>query len=288
MDAIDTSKTPTRFSVQKERTTSGGFPPGKRPPSETNLATSHGLWRVPQSRVPEGRSRDGLMTRHSGAGTYAVQTGAQQPVVADLAEMLAHHAAIGRRTNVDAHRFSHVVPRPVMAVALKPAVSARTRHSKRVRNMDAPSFYYPSTHGPEDIVTSCLGAGRTSIPCLELPERPGVVAAAADQTLSALSGLEAVEALTIEIGCPLIALARVVRGADRRGIEHALSLYRPCRRAFHRELWRAGRGSERHPMTSSIASTIVVKPKPARMAVGPSSIPEPAVCRQATSRRRHA
>ena len=247
LDAIDTSKTHRLYLLLKERITSGALPSGHRLPSEPTLAATHGLSRVTIRRALDGLSRDGLISRQPGAGTFVTRTGSGPLVVADLSNMLAHLAVMGRSTRVKLLSFAYVSPPAAIATALKLRANERTQHSLRVRYLDGTPFSYLSTHVPECIGTTYSEADLATTPLLELLERSGVVAGKADQTISAtLAGPDAAKALNVEIGSPLISLTRVVLGADGRGIEHLAALYRPDMHAFHMELQRTGRGADRH------------------------------------------
>lgn len=247
MDAIETSKTHKVYLLLKERITSGAFRPGHRLPSEPALAASHGLSRVTIRRALDGLARDGLISRQPGAGTFVSDAAARPPVVSDLSNMLAHLAAMGRATRVRLLHFSYVEPPPAIAAALKLEPGERTQHALRVRYLDDAPFSYLSTHVPERIGATYSENDLANRPLLELLERSGVVAEKAGQTISAtLAGPETAAALDVEIGSALIALTRVVMGADGRGVEHLSALYRPDRHAFHMEMMRAGDDANRH------------------------------------------
>src|SRR5450631_1422222 len=136
LDAIDTSKTHRLYLLLKERITSGALPPGQRLPSEPSLATLHGLSRVTIRRALDGLSRDGLISRQPGSGTFVTRPGSPPPVVADLSNMLAQLVAMGRATRVKLLSFAYVTPPAAVATALQLEGNERTQHSLRVRYMD--------------------------------------------------------------------------------------------------------------------------------------------------------
>jgi GntR family transcriptional regulator len=256
LDTIDTSKTHRLYLFLKERIVSGALPPGQRLPSEPRLAAAHGLSRVTIRRALDGLSRDGLISRRPGSGTFVTPTAVSPPVVADLANMLAHLTRMGRATRVRLLSFGYVTPPVAIATALVLGRSERAQHALRVRTLDGVPFSYLSTHVPERIGTTYSEADLRATPLLDLLERSGVVAHKADQTISAtLAGPEAAAALEVEIGSPLLSLTRVVFGADGRGIEHLVALYRPDMHTFHMHMVRSGRGSDRYwqPTTSQSA-----------------------------------
>jgi GntR family transcriptional regulator len=292
LDAIDTSKTHRFYLLLKERITSGALPPGQRLPSEPALAASHGLSRVTIRRALDGLSRDGLITRQPGSGTFVTRDNTQPPVVADLSNMLAHLVAMGRATRVKLLAFAYVVPPPHIAAALQLRPGQRTQHSLRVRYMDDAPFSLLSTHVPERIGITYSESDLAKNPLLDLLERSGVVAGKAGQTISAtLAGPDVAEALDVEIGSPLLSLTRIVLGADGRGIEHLSALYRPDRHVFRMEMLRTGRGADRHwrPTTAAPPKSATQKStKPTSKQARIATRPKPATRRRATPGRRRA
>lgn len=247
MDAVESSKTHRLYLLLKERIQTGVLAPGDRLPGEPSLAATHGLSRVTVRRALDGLSRDGLVTRLPGAGTFVTEPNGRPPVVADLANMFAHLVAMGRASKVRLLSFAYVVPPPAIAAALGLAPGERTQASLRVRSFDDVPFSYLATHVPERIGVTYSEGDLANRPLLELLERSGVVADRAEQTISAtLAGPDAAAALGVEIGSALIALTRVVRDGEGRGIEHLSALYRPDQHAFRMELVRAGDGEDRH------------------------------------------
>jgi GntR family transcriptional regulator len=288
VDAIDTSKTHRLYLLLKERITSGALPPGERLPSEPSLAAAHGLSRVTIRRALDGLSREGLITRQPGSGTFVAQPGSPPPVVADLSNMLAHLVAMGRATRVRLLSFAYVAPPAAVATALYLEGSERTQHSLRVRYMDDAPFSFLSTYVPERIGVTYSESDLVATPLLELLERSGVAAAKAHQTISAtLASPDVAEALCVEIGSPLLSLTRVVLGADGRGIEYLSALYRPDRHAFRMEMVRTGRGSDRRWQPTEAAPAKIATPAKPKTARTPTR-PKPAADRQAPRRRRRA
>lgn len=246
LDAIETSKTHKLYLVLKERIRSGSLPPGERLPGEPTLAAEHRLSRVTIRRALDGLARDGLIRRRPGAGTFVREDVAPAAIVGDFSNMLQSLVAMGKATRVRLLAFDYVTPPQAVAEALGLVPGERTQHSIRVRYMDDEPFSYLSTHVPERIGISYSEADLASMPLLALLERSGVAAVAADQTLSAtLAGPETAAALGVAVGAPLIAMTRVVRGADGRGVEHLSALYRPDRHQFYMALAREGEGADR-------------------------------------------
>ncbi|MFM9973502.1 MAG: GntR family transcriptional regulator [Beijerinckiaceae bacterium] len=247
LTAIATSKSRQLYLLLKERIVSGSLLPGHQLPSEPNLAVAHNLSRMTIRRALDGLARDGLIQRRAGSGTYVRDSAATPPLVGDLSNMLQSLTEMGKTTQVKLLAFSYGVPPAPVAEALELASGERTQHSIRVRSMDNTPFSYLSTHVPERIGVSYSEADLATRPLLSLLERSGIVAVEAGQTISAtLAGPEVAKALQVEVGSALIALTRIVRGSDGRGVEHLSALYRPDRHQFHMALTRAGEAADRH------------------------------------------
>jgi GntR family transcriptional regulator len=235
------------YLLLKERITSGMLVPGHRLPSEPNLAAAHKMSRVTIRRALEGLERDGLILRRGGSGTFVRDGAAPPALVGDLSNMLQSLTDMGKTTRVKLLAFSYGVPPVSVADALGLDPGERTQHSVRIRSVDGVPFSYLSTHVPERIGLGYSEEDLATKPLLSLLERSGIVANEADQTLSAtLAGPEVAQALEIEVGSALIALTRVVRGPDGRGVEHLSAVYRPDRHQFHMTLMRTGEGADRH------------------------------------------
>ncbi len=257
MDAIATSKTHRLYLLLKERIKSGALRPGERLPGEPTLAARHRLSRVTIRRALDGLERDGLIRRQPGSGTYVQADLQKAALLGDFSNMLQSLVAMGKATRVDLLAFSYVTPPATIAFALGLEDDERAQHAIRVRSMDGAPFSYLSTYVPERIGVRYSKADLASQPLLTLLERSGVVAASADQTLSAtLAGPETATALQVEIGAPLISLVRVVRDIDGRGVEHLSALYRPDKHQLHMALSRVGEGTNRHWSPSVAASSL--------------------------------
>ncbi len=246
MQTIAPSKTHRLYLLLKERIVSGALAPGDRLPGEPALASAHGLSRITVRRALAGLANDGLVRRMPGAGTFVAGQGGQA-ITGDLTDMLAHLAAMGRDTEVRLLSFTHDEPPPAIGSALGLKPGERTQQALRVRSHEGEPFSLLATHIPERIGISFGAAELASTPLLTLLERSGVVAARAEQTITAtLAAPDAAAALGVEIGAPLLSLTRVVFDRENRGVEHLSALYRPDRHHFQMELRRAGAASSRY------------------------------------------
>lgn len=244
MKAIDQSKTRRFYLLMKERITSGALLPGHRLPSEPRLAAFHHLSRVTIRRALDGLSRDGLIIRKPGAGTFVRDGVAGSPVAADLTDMLAQLVTMGRATRVKLLSFEYGEPPPAVAQDLRLEHGEQTQRAERVRTLDGVPFSYLLTYVPASIGRTYTRKELGAVPLLELIGRSGVIATAARQTISAtLAGPEVAAALGVDVGSPLLSLVRVVSARDGSGIEYLSALYRPDVHVFRMEMKRAGDGA---------------------------------------------
>jgi GntR family transcriptional regulator len=247
VDAIETSKTHRLYLLLKEQIVSGALSSGHRLPGETTLASVHGMSRVTVRRALDGLTREGLVRRHAGSGTFVKGKPAENTIVGDLANMLVTLAAMGRDTSVQLLSFSYGVPPAHVAQAMNADANARTQMAVRVRFLNNEPFSHLTTHVPERIGQLYSQENLATTPLLTLLERNGVIADKAEQSISAtLAGPETAAALQVEIGSPLIALTRTVFDAAGVGIEYLSALYRPDKYRFHMEMTRTGQGADRH------------------------------------------
>lgn len=247
MSTIATSKTHRLYLLLKEQIAGGEWNSDDRLPSEPQLAKLYNVSRVTVRRALDGLARDGLIRKSVGAGTFVTKVQARERVTADLTDMLAHLAEMGRSSRVRLLAFSYGEPPQVVAEALRLASGQRTQHAVRVRISGDTPFSHLTTYVPEMIGATYSKRDLAKTPLLTLLERSGVVAHRAEQTIAAtLAGPETAAALGVEIGAPLLALTRVVYDQRGQGIEYLSALYRPDMHSIRMELLRAGRGSDRY------------------------------------------
>jgi GntR family transcriptional regulator len=218
-------------------------------------------------RALDGLARDGLIRRRPGAGTFVHRVGRPKVMTADLADMLASLAAMGRETEARLLAFGYGPPPAEVAAALGLSARAETQRAVRVRLIDGMPFSHLTTHVPARVGRLFGAADLASTPLLSLLERAGVTVRRAEQTLSAtLAGPEVAEALAVPVGSALVALTRTVFGTDGAGVEHLSALYRPDMYRFHMELTRTGSGVERRwrPADSAGSHQPGRKPAPQR------------------------
>jgi GntR family transcriptional regulator len=238
---VETSKARQLYLLLRDRIASGRLEQGGLLPGEQALAVKHGVSRVTVRRALAELEREGLVSRRRGAGTFVLGDFGAKPVVADLSDVLAHLAAMGRETGLRLIEFAYrEAPLPV-ARALRLQPGERTQFSVRVRLIDGEPFSYLVAHVPERLGVTYTEAELASRPLLALLERTGLEVERATQDVTAtLASPEVAAALEVEVGSPLIGLTRTVFDRNGAGVEHLSALYRPDRYTLRMEMERKG------------------------------------------------
>ncbi|CAH2598715.1 GntR family transcriptional regulator [Rhodovastum atsumiense] len=267
--SVEPFKARRLYLLLRERIASGELPSGTRLPGEPGLAAEHGVSRMTVRRALDLLAEEGLLRRQPGSGTFVRETGMEQAVCADLADVFSHLKEMGRRTTVRLLQFGYVAPTEAVARALGLATAERAQRSVRIRLLEGAPFSWLTTHVPERIGQTYTEADLAATPLLSLLERSGIVPARARQTIGAtLAGPDVAEALEVQIGAPLLSLVRVVEDDGGHGVEHLHALYRPDRFSFTMDLLRTGTPEARR------WSPIPTAQAPARPAPAASSSPQ--------------
>jgi len=218
------------YFVLRGQIASGWLQAGARLPSEPELASSYGVSRVTVRKALGNLEREGLIDRRPGAGTFVTQARAQQPISADLADLMANIVALGQTTKARLVSFGYEPPPARVAQTLGLASGDKAQRSIRVRSLNAEPFSHLTTWVPEAIGVRYNEADLGSTPLLTLLARSGVEVARAVQSISATrADPQVAGALNLEVGSPLLAVRRLLRDHDGRGVEYLEALYRPDR-----------------------------------------------------------
>jgi GntR family transcriptional regulator len=236
---VETTKARQVYLLLRDRIASGRVNDGGALPGEQALAAEHRVSRVTVRRALAELEREGLVSRRRGAGTFVLGDCGAKPIIADISDVLANLAAMGRETAVRLIEFGYVEAPTAIASALRLKPRERVQFSVRVRLIDGLPFSYLVTHVPERLGVTYSESDLASGPLLALLERTGVKVERATQDVTAtLASPEVALALEVETGSPLISLNRVVFAANGDGVEHLKALYRPDRYTLRMEMRR--------------------------------------------------
>lgn len=245
--ATEPLKTQKVYLLLRDKIVTGELKAGARLPSELALTDQYNVSRVTVRLALDLLSREDLVEKRVGSGTYVRGSTFAQPVTADLSNAFAHLIEMGRSTAVRLISFEYIEAPEKIAEALDLEDDERVQKSVRVRSFDDVPFSYLTAYVPERIGREYSRDDLAHMALLELMERAGLRAETAWQEVGAvLANPEVAEALGIGVGSPLISMIRVVRGKGERGMEYLHALYRPDRYSLQMNLVRKGSEGSRH------------------------------------------
>lgn len=240
-DWLGEAKAKQVYLILRDRILSGALGFGVKLPTENELAEQYSVSRVTVRRALGELERERFIERRRSAGTRVIYRPAPAPITADISDVLANIAAMGRRTAVKLLSFDYVPAAGNVAEALGVEADELLQRSIRVRSLDSVPFSYLTTHVPESVAVTFSRQELASRPLLKLLERAGIKVERARQRIGAgLATPEVAQALDVRAGSPLIELVRVVCDQSGRAVEHLHALYRPDRYAFEMDLVRSG------------------------------------------------
>ncbi|QUJ78303.1 GntR family transcriptional regulator [Sulfitobacter albidus] len=216
-------------------------------PGEQRLAATLDVSRVTVRRALDVLEGEGLVERRAGAGTMVKRPGPIPGVAADFATLMPQVAQMGDNTTARLLSFSYGAPPAGVAQAMRVAPGTRMQTAVRLRLIEDRAFSHLTTYVPEEIAQNYTEAELATTPLFRLLERSGVEVESADQSVTAtLAAPDVAGHLGLSVGAPLLALDRVVRDAQGRGVEYLSALYRPDMFKLEMTLSRVGAGEGRH------------------------------------------
>lgn len=226
----------------------GSFARGETLPGEQRLAEIHGVSRVTVRRALEALAADGLIEKRAGSGSVVRgPVAAPGTVTADFATLIPQLVEMGRDTTARLLSFAYGPAPETVREAMALDGAARVQTAVRVRLIEGRPFSHLTTHVPEDIALSYTEADLATTPLFRLLERSGVTVAEAHQSVTAtLAAPDVAEALGVSTGAPLLALRRIVRDAEGRGVEYLSALYRADLFRLEMTMTRVGAENTRH------------------------------------------
>ncbi len=236
------------YLLLRDDLTNERFSEGSLLPGENRLADSYGVSRVTIRRALDALAADGWIEKRSGAGSVVLpRHGSDSKIAANFATLLPQLVAFDKRTTARLLSFSYGPASSAIADALGLSSGAKVQTAIRVRLSDGQAFSHLTTHVPEDIARNYDETDLATQPLFRLLERSGVKVEGAHQSVTAtLATPDVAEALGVSVGSALLALRRVVRDSDGRGVEHLSALYRPDLFRLEMTLTRVGAGEARH------------------------------------------
>ena len=215
------------YTAIRQRIRDGEWSPETPMPTEEELAASYSVSRVTVRKALSMLEEEKLVLRQQGRGTFALPLPRRQNR-ANFSGLLENVRDFERKTKVRVVFFGKVALPEEVARLLACPPAARGLKIVRVRSDSQSPFSHTPCYLPEpeaDLVTEVSLGNRTVIAVLGAA---GVSATSAEQRLSATAAdVEVAKLLKIDVGAPLISMARIVRNEDDRPVEYIEAFYRP-------------------------------------------------------------
>ena len=230
------------YMVLHEQIMEGAFPVDAPMPGELELADRFGVSRITMRRALERLTREGMIDRQRGRGTYPTPRAAPaRPLQAGLSGLLENLLAMGLATRVRLLDFGYVQASDEVAARLDLTPGAVVQKAVRVRSHEGAPLSYLVTWLPEAVGRSFSAADMEVEPLMSLLERSGIRVHAAEQTITAcLADTDVARCLEVEIGAPLLSISRVLRDQNDQPVEYIRALYRPDRYEFQISMFPGG------------------------------------------------
>lgn len=231
----------------KEEIARGVYAEGSVMPGEQKLAATFDVSRVTIRRALDVLADDGVIERRAGAGTRVCKRDTAPAMAADFTTLMPQVVQMGQNTSVRLLSFQYGLPPAFVGRAMEIKPDVRVQTAVRLRLVEGQAFSHLTTHVPEEIAQNYSESELATTPLYELLERSGVKVETAHQTVTAtLASPEVADLLGLSVGAPLLALDRVVRDAQGRGVEYLSALYRPDMFRLEMSLSHVGAGEARH------------------------------------------
>ncbi|WP_321501306.1 GntR family transcriptional regulator [Breoghania sp.] len=216
------------FLILRNRIYGGEIASGNLVPGEQDLAVEFNVSRITAKRALNELAEAGLVVRERGRGTRVIHRPPAPAVASSIEGWLENVTLMGTATQARVLEFGHVPANEDVAHALEIAAGADVQHAVRVRWLDGEPMSHLTTYVPGDIGQHFGREDLDEQPLLRLLEGAGIEVASARQQVSAVVADTAVaNALSIQVGSPLLEVLRVVRDVSGRPVEYLRVLYRP-------------------------------------------------------------
>lgn len=230
------------YTVLSQRVRDGEWTAEVPMPTEQEFAALFGVSRVTIRKALNMLQEEGLILRQQGRGTFALPP-PKRPGRANFSGLLENVSDFEQHTKVRVLSFERLGLSEDAAHLLERAPGARALRIVRVRSDAQSPFSYTTTYVPEPEAAVLTEGTLGNLTVSSALERAGVLAASAEQHLSAtVAGVEVAKHLRIEVGAPLISMTRVMRNEDGQPIEVIQALYRPDKYEYRVNLSRDNGG----------------------------------------------
>ncbi len=215
----------------------GSYKAGDRIPTEPQLCDIFEVSRITVRKAIDNLCREGWLVRQQGRGTFVQLSASRAAASADLDQVRSRVAGFAAATEVIDLRIIEVSPDDETRAALLLEDGELVQRATHVRTVQGAPLGLITTYVPLDVARLVNAAEMARQPMFELLGTAGITLARADQYIGAtLAGVEAAKALEIEVGAPLLRLARTVFDSRDRPVERVVALYRADAYQYHMQL----------------------------------------------------
>jgi GntR family transcriptional regulator len=215
----------------------GTYKPGDQIPTEPQLCEMFDVSRITIRKAIDHLAREGWLVRQQGKGTFVQLSAARTGASLDIEEVRSQVASFAAVTEVEDLQVQDIEPDEETRAALVLAAGELVQRAMHVRTYKGVPIGLITTYVPLDIARRVTPEEMARQPMFELLGTVGVRVTHADQYIgAALAGVEAARALAIEVGAPLLRIARTVFDADERAVERVIALYRADSYQYHMQL----------------------------------------------------
>lgn len=214
----------------------GTYKPGDQIPTEPQLCTMFNVSRITVRKAIDNLAREGWLLRQQGRGTF-VQLSARRAAATDLESVRHRVADLAAATEVRDLRIADIVPDDETAAALGLEEGERVQRASHVRTLKGVSLGFITTWVPLTVAELVKSRDMAQQPMFELLVTAGIRVARADQYIGAsLADVELARTLEIEVGAPVLRLARIVFDVSGKPVERVVALYRADAYQYHMQL----------------------------------------------------
>jgi GntR family transcriptional regulator len=242
--------------VLRERIEQGYYGQKGTLPAEMELAREFDVSRITVARAINDLAQQGLVERRRGAGTRIVNRELASTVPANIDGLLENLFDMGVRTKAQVLEFGFVLAPADAQQELQVGSTELVQRAVRVRSYNGEPFSYLVSFVPGHIGRNFTEEDMNSGSLMGLLEKNGIRIGSAQQAFSAsLADPKIAQALGVQVGTPLLAIARTVFDTTGKPVEFIRILYRTDRYQYRMSMERNKKGGLRSRPAAKITQS---------------------------------
>lgn len=214
--------------VLRSQIHSGQLPDGAVVPGEMNLMAQYGVSRATVRRALLTLEKEGLIERRQGKGTRVTFDAGDHPK--GIAHDIQRIETLAAKTTIKVLAFEWAMPTPEARDGLGVATGEEALRIVRVRYAGETPLRYIVNFVPRSLGEHMARDQFTKSSLLAILKQLGHEPQQFDDTIGAVAAdPDLARVLDVQIGAPLIELARVIRGAKAIPLAHQWTIIPPAR-----------------------------------------------------------